>query len=147
MRACPQVGLERFVMCILSVGQDLITNGRAIKTMPTRIIMSTLETKYGKAHKATPARRAMPCRCLFPYTRYAMPNEPNNKPHIILAELSMVVSSLFPFSYLTHNVRNQPTKEVGWIFLLDRLFPRTQVASVRLDKEERQTPRRMDSQG
>ncbi len=104
----PRGQLKRLVMCILSVDQYFIKNGRAMKTMPTRIIVSTLGTKYGKAHKATPDRRAMPFRCFFPYTKYAMPNEPNNKLHIILAELSMGVSCLFLFSYFTHNVWDKP---------------------------------------
>jgi hypothetical protein len=55
------------VMC--SSIQYLRKYGRAIKTIPIRIIRNMLETKYGKAHSTTPDRRAIPRRCLLPYIK------------------------------------------------------------------------------
>ena len=77
--------------------QYLMKYGKAIKTMPTRMIKNTLETKYGKAHKAIPEKSATPRFCFFPYIRYPIPIEPNKIPHII-DELSIVFFYMFSFA-------------------------------------------------
>ncbi len=69
--------------------------GSAIKAMPIRIIRNTLETKYGKAHRTTPDRRAMPLRCFLPYIKYPIPIEPYNTPHIIDVVLSIIFLYFF----------------------------------------------------
>ena len=49
---------------------------------PIRTMTIELDIKYGKTHNPIPDKSAMPRRCLRPYTRYPMPIEPNNIPHI-----------------------------------------------------------------
>lgn len=73
-----------------SSGQYFMKNGRAIAIMPIRIIRNKFETKYENEHRKTPDRRAMPRRCFFPYTKYPIPIEPNNNPHINEAVLSII---------------------------------------------------------
>ena len=87
-----------------SLIQDLMKYGKAIKTMPIKMIRNIFETKYVKQHKATPENMATNRLCFFPYIKYPAPIAPNKTLHIICVELPIiffyllgksVVSSLF----------------------------------------------------
>ncbi len=85
--------LHSVVMCLSS--QYLMKYGKAIKTMPKKIIRNTLETKYGNAHRTIPDRRTRPRRCFLPYIIYPIPIEPNKTPHIIDDVLSIIFLNCF----------------------------------------------------
>ncbi len=75
------------------------------------MMRNTLETKYGKAHKAIPERSATTRCCFLPYTKYPKPIEPNNRPQSIDAELSIVFSYLCVFFFI--NTYSFKTSESG----------------------------------
>ncbi len=58
--------------------------------IPRMIRSITLDTKYGKTHNATPAKRAVTLCCFFPYMKYPMPIELKNR-----AIKSVVVSIVY----------------------------------------------------